>query len=145
MKLMTTWTLRDDLGDADQRIAAGKAIEAFGRWTLPEGVTLQSFVARADGGGGCSISETDDVLALSDAAEKFNAWYKWEIVPVMDLTDDKTIEFLINVVDVQRLKRRHSILAKLRATPAEAGVARLHASTFLDLGCAHDPVFWGRY
>ena len=96
MKFMTTWTLRDDLGDAQKRLAAGKDIlAAFARWTVPEGVTFISFVARADGNGGCSISESDDVLALSDAAEKFNAWYTWEIVPVMDLTDAKTTEFLM--------------------------------------------------
>jgi hypothetical protein len=35
------------------------------------------------------------VYALADAAAKFSAWYTWEIVPVMDLTDAKTIEFLV--------------------------------------------------
>lgn len=35
-------------------------------------------------------------MELADAAEKLNAWYEWEIVPVMDLQDSKTIEFLIN-------------------------------------------------
>ena len=97
MMFMTTWTLRDGVGSSAERIAEGKNIlEAFGRWSVPEGETMISFVARADGSGGCAISETDDALALADAAAKFNAWYTWEITPVMDLTDAKTIEFLIN-------------------------------------------------
>lgn len=97
MQFMTTWTLREGVGDSSERIAEGKKIlEAFGRWTVPEGETMIAFVARADGSGGCAISESDDVLALADAAAKFGAWFTWEIVPVMDLTDAKTVEFLIN-------------------------------------------------
>ena len=94
---MTTWTLRDGPGSSAERIAEGKKIlEAFGRWTVPESETMIAFFARADGSGGVAISESDDVYALADAAQKFNAWYTWEIVPVMDLTEDATIEFLIN-------------------------------------------------
>ena len=97
MLFMTTWTLREDIGDVDARIAAGKSVlEGFSRWSVPEGVTMIAFVARADGSGGCAIAETDDVLALADPAGKFLAWYEWEIVPVMDLQDSKTIESLIN-------------------------------------------------
>ncbi len=97
MQFMTTWTLRDGNGDSSERIAEGKKIlEAFGRWTVPEGETMIAFVLRADGNGGCAISESDDATSLADAATKFSAWYTWEIVPVMDLNDPKTIEFLIN-------------------------------------------------
>jgi hypothetical protein len=82
---------------SSERIAEGKKIlKAFGRWTVPEGETMIAFVLRADGNGGCAISESDDVTSLADAATKFSAWYTWEIVPVMDLNDPKTIEFLIN-------------------------------------------------
>jgi hypothetical protein len=96
MQFMTTWTLREGSGDSAERIAEGrKILEAFGRWSVPEGETMIAFVARADGSGGCAISETDNVYAIADAAAKFNAWYTWEIVPVMDLTSDKTIEFLM--------------------------------------------------
>lgn len=97
MKFMTTWTLRAGEGGSAERIAEGrKILEAFGRWSVPDGEELLAFVARADGSGGVAISESDDVYALADAAAKFNAWYTWEITPVMDLTDDRTIEFLIN-------------------------------------------------
>jgi hypothetical protein len=97
MQFMTTWTLRDGNGDSSERIAEGKKIlEAFSRWTIPEGESMIAFVARADGSGGCAISETNDVTALADAAAKFSAWYTWEIVPVMDLSDPKTVEFLVN-------------------------------------------------
>ena len=97
MLFMTTWTVREDIGDADARIAAGKsALEAFGRWSVPEGVKMIAFVARADGSGGSAIAETDDVVALADPAAKFLAWYEWEIVPVMDMQDSRTIEFFIN-------------------------------------------------
>jgi hypothetical protein len=96
MQFMTTWTLRPGNGDSAERIAEGrKILEAFGRWSVPEGETMLAFVARADGSGGCAISETQSVYALADAAAKFSAWYTWEIVPVMDLTDAKTIEFLV--------------------------------------------------
>ena len=96
MMFMSTWTLRDGVGTPAERIAEGKAIlAAFSRWSVPEGEKMISFVARADGSGGCAISESDDVLALADAAAKFSAWYTWEIVPVMDLTDTKTIEFFM--------------------------------------------------
>jgi len=97
MQFMTTWTLRDGQGDSAERIAEGKRIlEAFGRWSVPANERMIAFVARADGSGGCAISETDDVTALADAAAKFAAWYTWEIVPVMDLSDAATVEFLIN-------------------------------------------------
>ena len=97
MKFLTTWTLRDGEGTSADRIAEGKKIlEAFGRWSVPENETMIAFVSRVDGSGGVAISETDDATALADAAAKFSAWYTWEITPVMDLTDDKTIEFLIN-------------------------------------------------
>ncbi len=97
MQFMTTWTIRDDIGDADARIAAGKRVlDSFGRWSVPEGETMIALVARADGNGGYAISDSTDVTALADAAAKFSAWYTWEIVPVMDLTDTKTLEFLLN-------------------------------------------------
>ena len=96
MLFMTTWTLRDNCGSGADRIAEGKRIlEAFGRWSVPANERMVAFVARADGNGGCAISETDDVTALGDAAAKFAAWYDWEITPVMDLADPKTVEFLI--------------------------------------------------
>jgi len=94
---MTTWTLREDIGDANERIAAGKQIlEAFGRWSVPETETMIAFASRADASGGCAITETDDVFAIADAAARFEAWYSWDIVPAMDLQDGKTIEFLLN-------------------------------------------------
>ncbi len=97
MKFLTTWTLRDGPASSAERIAEGKKIlEAFGRWTVPEGETLIAFVGRADGSGGVAISESEDVYALADAAAKFNAWYTWEITPVMDLADPATLEFFIN-------------------------------------------------
>ena len=93
---MTTWTLRDGSESPAERVAEGKKIlEAFGRWSVPEGEKMIAFVAKADGSGGCAISESDNVLALADAAAKFGAWYTWEIVPVMDLADTKTIEFFL--------------------------------------------------
>jgi Protein of unknown function (DUF3303) len=74
MQFMTTWTLREGNGDASERIAEGKKIlEAFGRWAIPEGEKMIAFVARADGNGGCAISESDDATALADAAAKFSA------------------------------------------------------------------------
>jgi len=97
VRFMTTWTLREGEGSSAERMAEGKKIlEAFGRWSVPESETMIAFVARADGSGGTAITETDDVYAIADAAAKFNAWYTWEITPVMDLTDPKTVEFLIN-------------------------------------------------
>src|SRR5271169_3747790 len=69
---MTTWTFREGEGDSGERIAEGKKLlEAFGRWSVPENETMIAFVLRADGSGGCAISETDDVTALADAAQEF--------------------------------------------------------------------------
>jgi len=97
MKFMTTWTIRPGEGSSADRIAEGKKLlEAFGRWTVPEGESILMFVTRADGKGGVAISESDNVYALADAAAKFEPWFTWEIVPVMDLTDNATIEFLIS-------------------------------------------------
>ncbi len=97
MLFMTTWTLRDTGAEGVERIAEGKRIlEAFGRWSVPDNERMIAFVARADGTGGCAISETDDVTALADGAAKFGVWYDWESTPVMDLADAKTVEFMIN-------------------------------------------------
>jgi hypothetical protein len=35
------------------------------------------------------------VTATADGAIRLGAWYDWEITPVMDLSDVRTIEFLL--------------------------------------------------
>lgn len=45
MKFMTTWTIRPGEGSSADRIAEGKKLlEAFGRWTVPEGESILMFV-----------------------------------------------------------------------------------------------------
>jgi hypothetical protein len=95
MKFVTIWTQKDRGGSSAESIAEGKKVlEALGRWSAPEGETILEQVIRVDGRGGFAISESDDAVALADAVAKFSAWFDWEVIPVMDLMDERTLNHL---------------------------------------------------
>ena len=92
MKFVTIWTAKDRGGSSAEAIAESKKVlEALGRWSSPEGETVIEQVVRVDGKGGFAISESNDAVALADACAKFGAWFDWEVIPVMDLMDDRTL------------------------------------------------------
>ena len=92
MKFMVIWTQRDLGGSsAERQSEAKKVLEALGRWSQPEGETIISQVVRVDGKGGFALTESDSGIALADAASKFAAWFEWDIIPVVDLMDEGTL------------------------------------------------------
>jgi hypothetical protein len=87
MKCIVTWTFRDREGAT---LAEGKAnFDAFMRYKLHPDTKFLEWVTRADQTGGGAIVETNNAVALSDAVCKFSA--EWDIAPVVDLTDEKTL------------------------------------------------------
>ncbi len=75
-------------GSAQQNEESSKrALALFSKWTPPAGLEVKSFHARADGGGGYLLVETDDVTALLDGPAKFGAINEFEIVPVIEITE----------------------------------------------------------
>jgi hypothetical protein len=92
MKFVTMWTPKDPVGSSDeQHEETKKGLAALGRWSAPESETILELVTRLDGQGGFAVSETDDPVALADAAAKFSAWFDFEVIPVMDLLDERTL------------------------------------------------------
>ncbi len=92
MKFVTIWTQKDRGGSSAEALEESKRVlEALGRWSSPEGDRIIEQVVRVDGKGGFAISETDDAVALGDAVAKFGAWFDWEVIPVMDLMDERTL------------------------------------------------------
>jgi len=93
MKFMITWTLRDREGATPaERIAESKAIfDALKRYKPHPDTAFLQWVVRADQTAGCAIVETNNPVALNDPVGKFSAWYEWDIAPVQDLMDEKTL------------------------------------------------------
>ena len=80
MKYVLTWELRPSYTeDQDER-----SLEVFGRWSPAEGTSFLEFVARVDGRGGFAVVETEDVSLIARDVAIFNAYFDFNVYPVMD-------------------------------------------------------------
>jgi Domain of unknown function (DUF3303) len=87
MKYLTSWTPRPGGSAAETEAAAKRALDAFAKWSPPDGVTMHQFLNRLDTGGGYAVVETDDPLLAAEAPAKFAPWFDFEVVPVVDIMD----------------------------------------------------------
>ena len=87
MKFMISWTARGGGSGADNEAAAKRGLQVFGKWSPPEGDTFHQFLTRLDGEGGYAVVETDNALNILDSAAKFAPWFKFEVVPVVDIME----------------------------------------------------------
>ena len=95
MKYVIQWTNRDVSTSAEE---SRKLLTAFGKWT-PAASNILQFLAFADGTGGLSIVDTDDVSNILKDTTKFGPWLEFSVTPAMDITDavpiyNEAIEFV---------------------------------------------------
>jgi hypothetical protein len=87
MKYVVAWELRPNYSeDLDER-----SLEVFGRWSPAEGSNFLEFVARVDGRGGFAVIETDDVTLIARDVAVFNAFFDFNVYPVMDARESAQI------------------------------------------------------
>jgi hypothetical protein len=87
MKFLVSWTARDGGGGADNEEAVKRSLQVFGKWSPPEGDTFHQFLTRLDGNGGYAVVETDNALNILDSSAKFGPWFKFEVIPVVDIME----------------------------------------------------------
>jgi Protein of unknown function (DUF3303) len=80
MLFQASWTRRDSgaTEDGDRRVLA--ILEKF---SVPDGVTVHSWVERIDGTGGFGLLEADDPQALAAGFPIFGPYFAFEAVPVI--------------------------------------------------------------
>jgi hypothetical protein len=87
MKYVVAWELRPNYSeDLDER-----SLEVLGRWSPAEGSNFLEFVARVDGRGGFAVIETDDVTLIARDVAVFNAFFDFNVYPVMDARESAQI------------------------------------------------------
>lgn len=92
MKFVVMWNERDRDMSARERIEQSQVtLEALGRWKPPLGLEIREQVAKLDGSGGFAVVEAEDAQDLADASMKFGPWFDWQLIPVMDLMDERTL------------------------------------------------------
>jgi hypothetical protein len=80
MKYVVAWEIRSSYSeDQDER-----SLKVFGRWSPAEGTNFVEFVARVDGRGGFAVVETEDVTLIARDVAVFNAFFEFNVYPVMD-------------------------------------------------------------
>ena len=95
MKFVVMWHNRQRDVSAAERIEQSKdTLEALGRWKPPAGLTISEQLERLDGSGGFAVVEAEDAVDLADASMKFAPWLEWDLVPVMDLMDERTLTLM---------------------------------------------------
>ncbi len=102
MKFLTAFTLHEG-GTPNDRIEGAKRLtEVFSKWSPPASQTFLAFVNRLDGTGGYALIETDDPEGLLQSADEFGPWFKFEVIPVIDVGEavavgQKAIDFLDSI------------------------------------------------
>lgn len=87
MKYVLTWELRPNYSeDQDER-----SLEVFARWSPAESTNFLEFVARVDGRGGFAVIEADDVASIARDVAIFNAFFEFNVCPVMDVRESANI------------------------------------------------------
>lgn len=87
MKYVLTWELRPNYSeDLDER-----SLEVFARWSPAESTNFLEFVARVDGRGGFAVIEADDVASIARDVAIFNAFFEFNVYPVIDVRESAKI------------------------------------------------------
>jgi uncharacterized protein DUF3303 len=87
MKFLVSWTNREGASGADNEASAKRGLAVFGKWSPPQGDVFHQFLTRLDGEGGYAVVETDNPLNVLDSASKFSPWFKFEVIPVVDIME----------------------------------------------------------
>jgi hypothetical protein len=95
VKYVIQWKNRETSTNAEQ---SRKLLDAFAKWTPAAGNILQ-MLAFADGTGGMSIVDTDDVANVLRDTTKFSPWLDFTVMAAMDIMDavpiyNEAIEFV---------------------------------------------------
>jgi Protein of unknown function (DUF3303) len=85
VKYMIEYTVRNAGLTHDQNFANSEALlNAFGKWTPEEGLTVHAFVANLVNGGYVLV-EASDPKVVASLISKFNFWNDVNVVPVVDV------------------------------------------------------------
>ena len=87
MKFVTAWTWRQGGSAKENEDAVRRVLEVYSKWKPLDSTTFHQFVGRLDGGGGFSVTETDNPADLADATSKFAPYFDYQIYPVVDIAD----------------------------------------------------------
>ncbi len=87
MKFLVSWTTRSGASAADNEAAVSRVLEVFSNWSPPSDATFHQFLGRLDSRGGYAVVETDNPDSLAEGPAKFGAYFDYDIVPVVDITD----------------------------------------------------------
>jgi hypothetical protein len=98
MKYVTAWTWRQGGSAKDNEDTIKRVLEVFSKWTPPASTTFHQFVGRLDGGGGFSVTETDNPADLANVTSIFAPYFDYQIYPVADIAEiaqaaQKGVEF----------------------------------------------------
>jgi len=87
MKFMIEYKIRTAGLNHDQNLANQEALlNAFGKWSPEEGLTVHAFVSHMNNGGYILAEAADAGIVLSFVS-KFIYWNDVEVVPVVDVTE----------------------------------------------------------
>jgi hypothetical protein len=91
MKYMVEYGVRTSGLSHDQNLANQEALlNAFGKWTPEEGLTVHAFVSNLSNGGYVLVEAADPGIVYSFVS-KFVYWNDIEVVPVVDVAEVVTI------------------------------------------------------
>jgi hypothetical protein len=98
MKYVTAWTWRQGGSAKDNEDTIKRVLEMFSKWEPPASTTFHQFVGRLDGGGGFSVTETDNPADIVDVTSIFAPYFDYQIYPVADIAEiaqaaQKGVEF----------------------------------------------------
>ena len=87
MKFVTAWTVRQGGSAKENEDGIRRVLEVYSKWKPPASTTFHQFVGRLDGGGGFSVTETDNPADIAASTTKFAPYFDYQIYPVADIAD----------------------------------------------------------
>ena len=86
MKYMIEYTVRQAGLTNDQNFASSQALlNAFGKWTPENGLSVLAFVSNLAGNAGYALVEADDPKVILSFVSKYTFWNDVNVVPVVDV------------------------------------------------------------
>jgi hypothetical protein len=87
MKYVVTWETRPNVTEE----STARSLEVFSKWSPSEGATFVEFLGRVDNRGGFAVVETDDVALIAKDTAPFNAWFEFNVYPVLEIADTAAV------------------------------------------------------